>query len=315
LPSAILSFQQANHLNPSLYVPNFSLASILVRTGKAPGGDSISDESGKDQQDRSADAACAWACLLRSWQVHLRLRNLRAHFARSQARRRLVCPGDCAPEPGGRWTLARCQWKRKILHLPGRSMPSRWRSRQDSTRPQLSIGACLIPILNLRVCIRIGLCAPPASRSGGRCGRICRRARGASGMRPGASWPGAHAIDSGDNEQAVKLLQELWGRDHGFLQSNAAILMEGLSNDAAAKPVTAYFSQQNTVDPGRSARRSFVGLQRQRRRFGTINAITANRARRARPAAAGSTAVRTAEEYYAAGEFEQCAQRLDPVPC
>ena len=36
IASAVPSFQQANHLNPSLYVPNLFLGNDYVRTGKAP---------------------------------------------------------------------------------------------------------------------------------------------------------------------------------------------------------------------------------------------------------------------------------------
>ena len=59
---------------------------------------------------------------------------------------------------------ARSQWRRRILHSPERSMPSRWRSRQDSARPQPCTGVCLRPRLNLPASIRVRLYAPPSPR-------------------------------------------------------------------------------------------------------------------------------------------------------
>jgi predicted Zn-dependent protease len=115
------------------------------------------------------------------------------------------------------------------------------------------------------------------------------------------------AIDSGDNARAVVLLEQLWARDHGFVASNAGILLEGLSEEAATAAV-GYFSEQGTTIPT-DLRNALLSA------FNSGQALSDDVARiESTPSTApASSPRRTAEEYYAAGEFEHCAQRLDPA--
>ena len=122
------------------------------------------------------------------------------------------------------------------------------------------------------------------------------------------------AIDHGDNGLAVKLLQELWERDHGFFEFNAAILMEGLSNEEGSAAI-AHLSQPETIIPADFRDDLLTALNR---RGQTLDDRHENVDRResSAPVAAklASSDRRTAEEYYAAGEFEKCAQRLNLAP-
>ena len=119
------------------------------------------------------------------------------------------------------------------------------------------------------------------------------------------------AIDRGDNEQAVKLLEELWGRDHGFFVFNAGILMEGLSNEAASA-VAAYFSQPETTIPKDFRDDLLAALNRYGQAPDDQHDNVDLREPGAPVAASPVSAVRhTAEEYYAVGEFGRCVQQFD----
>ncbi|MFY9853639.1 MAG: tetratricopeptide repeat protein, partial [Terracidiphilus sp.] len=116
------------------------------------------------------------------------------------------------------------------------------------------------------------------------------------------------AMDSGENEQAVKLLQELWDRDHGFVESNAAMLLEGLSSEQISA-VEGYFSQTDTVIP-KDLRSALLAAFDNRGQ--TLSNDFGERDMHAQHTAEpANAALRTAEEYYAGGEFAKCAQRLD----
>jgi tetratricopeptide (TPR) repeat protein len=82
IASAIPSFQQANHLNPSLYVPNLFLGIDSLRTGKAPEAIPFLIKAEKINKTDPADAACAGTRLLRSRQV---LRCGSGIYARNRA--------------------------------------------------------------------------------------------------------------------------------------------------------------------------------------------------------------------------------------
>ena len=120
-------------------------------------------------------------------------------------------------------------------------------------------------------------------------------------------------IGHGDNQQAAKLLQELWKRDHGFFAGNAAILMEGLSNEAASAAV-AFFSQQESILPADLRDALLAAINRGGQTLHDQPESVDRREPSAPVAVAPVSADRrTAEEYYAAGEFERCAQRLNPA--
>jgi len=117
------------------------------------------------------------------------------------------------------------------------------------------------------------------------------------------------SLDKGDNEQASKLLQQLWGRDQGYFTANASIVSEGMSNDEVASAM-AYLSEPGTTMP-EDMRAAFLAV------FSGAGPLTSEREPNltAPPkltlAAARTSSSRTAAQFYAAGEFEHCAQQLD----
>jgi len=117
------------------------------------------------------------------------------------------------------------------------------------------------------------------------------------------------AIDSGDKAQAVKMLEELWSRDHAFVVSDSAILMEGLSSETAAG-MTAYISQPEVSLPAglRNVLLAVFNGDNESQKDGVDGRNPST------PAASERiSGKRTAEQHYAAGEFEQCARQIDPV--
>jgi hypothetical protein len=115
------------------------------------------------------------------------------------------------------------------------------------------------------------------------------------------------AIDSGENQQAIELLTELWGRDLGFFQSNAGIILEGLSTERDGA-FAVILAQENTVLPAdlrHTLLAIFNGTEPETSEF-AVESTSVDPS-----AASPATARQTAEEYYAAGQFQQCARRLD----
>jgi len=116
------------------------------------------------------------------------------------------------------------------------------------------------------------------------------------------------AVDNAEYQPAATLLKELWRRDHGFVESNAALLVDGMPGDRAAA-VADNFSQaaaQIPADLRDALLAAFNGggqgsdAPAGRRESGALSTKESAFAPR-----------RTAKEYYATGEFEQCAHQFD----
>jgi tetratricopeptide (TPR) repeat protein len=309
ISSAILSFQHANHLNPSLYVPNLFLGIDFVRTGKA--AESIPFLL-KAEKSNKTDPQTPLA-LGRAYYAVRKFTPAAQEFARATA---------LDPRLGAAWfslgiaRLNQVETDARKMSVEAKDSPFAGALYAESLEKQARFGEAATLYRSLLA----SQPQPPCLHS--ELGFTLLRHRDLEGAA--AEFAAEHAahpecgqallgqarmsIDSGDNEQAVKLLQELWDRDHGFVKSNAAILLEGLSNERATA-VTDYFSQQNTVIPDdlRSALMSaFEGSgQVMADKIGRRDSGAQSKAEQA-------SAVRhTAEEYYAAGEFAKCAQRLD----
>ncbi len=116
------------------------------------------------------------------------------------------------------------------------------------------------------------------------------------------------AIDSGDYPHAIELLNELWSRDHGFFESNLAILLEGMSSEEAGV-VAGVLAKGTSGLPAdlRSLLLAAFNGSEQEVAEGLTKRIPTNP-----QVELISSGRRTAKEYFAAGQFEQCAQRLEP---
>jgi Flp pilus assembly protein TadD len=116
------------------------------------------------------------------------------------------------------------------------------------------------------------------------------------------------AIDKGDTSQAFKTLGELWNRDHGFFAANASVLLESMSQQESSEFVNNVASLENSTLPA-GARNALLAA------FNQPGSATTRESPADVPAESTTAApVRTAEEYYAAGQFELCEKRIDAGP-
>jgi tetratricopeptide (TPR) repeat protein len=313
IASAIPSFQQANHLNPSLYVPNLFLGNDYLRTGKAQ--EAIPFLT-KAERINKTDPQAPYA-LGRAYYATGKFSAAAPAFSRATA---------LDPKLNAAWyalgiaRLNQVEIDARKMSVENKSSPFAGALYAESLEKQARFNEAA----TLYRSLLDSHPQPPCLRSA--LGIALLRHRDPEGAAAEfAAERAAHpecgvallgqsriAIDHGDNEQAVKLLQELWGRDHHFFVSNAPSLTEGLSNDAASTFV-AYFSQQKAVpnDLRNALLTAFNGggdVVDDRRDNGDAGQPGAPLA--ATPFSADR---RTAEEYYAAGEFGQCAQRLRPA--
>jgi tetratricopeptide (TPR) repeat protein len=308
IASAIPSFQQANRLNPSLFVPNLFLGNDYLRTGKAPEAIPFLI---KAERTNKSDPQAALA-LGHAYYATRKFSPATQEFARATV---------LDPKLGAAWFAL------GIAHLDlveeeARSMtgeaphsPYAQALYAESLEKQARFNEAAIVYRKLLASQPQPPCLHSALGFS-----LLRHHDPAGAANEFAAERAAHpecglallgqariAIDSGDNEKALKLLEELWGRDHNYFVSNAGVLLEGLP-DNAASAVGAYFSQQTAgasdlhdallaaFDGGGHAPDDQLGRTDLRQAGAPVSAVR-----------------RTAEEYYAAGEFERCAQRLDPA--
>jgi len=120
------------------------------------------------------------------------------------------------------------------------------------------------------------------------------------------------ALDGGEAAQAVKLLNELWDRDHGFVESNAAVLLEGLPAEKASDSAGALLGGANGELPPDLSSALMVAFNLSGQ--ATTDPGVAPSVMAKSVAAASNGAERTAQQDYEAGHFEECARRLEAKP-
>jgi tetratricopeptide (TPR) repeat protein len=314
ISGALQSFLHANRLNPSLYVPNLFVGNDYLRTGKAPQAISFLTKAERiNKTDPQAPLA-----LGRAYYSVGNFATAAQEFERATA---------LDPKLGAAWfalgitRLNQVEVDARKMSIENKSSPFAGALYAESLEKQARFSEAA----SLYQSLLASQTQPPCVHS--ELGFSLLRHRDFAGAATEfASERAVHpecglallgqariAIDHGDNERAAKLLQELWGRDHGFFVFNAAILMEGLSNEAASAAV-AYFSQPETSIPADFRDALLAALNGGRQTVEDLHENADLRERGALVAAAPVSADRrTAEEYYAAGEFKRCAQRLNPA--
>ena len=309
IAAAIPSFQRANHLNPSLYVPNLFLGIDFLHTGKAAEAIPFLSKAEKiNKNDPQAPLA-----LGRAYYAVGKFSPAAHEFERAIA---------LDPKLGAAWfalgiaRLNQVELDARRMSVEAKDSPFAGALYAESLEKQARFNEAA----TLYRSLLDSNPQPPCLHSS--LGIALLRHRDLeSAAAEFAAERAAHpecslalvgqariAIGRGDNEQAVNLLQELWGRDHRFLVINAAILTEGLPNDAAAA-VAGHFSQQGTVISSdlRSTLMSAFS--------GGADAVNDNNDSRESSASLPPEPVlasgQTAKTFYAAGEFHLCEQKLD----
>ena len=122
---------------------------------------------------------------------------------------------------------------------------------------------------------------------------------------PNASWRFwarcGLRLRNGDNQRAIELLNDLWDRDHGFVESNAGILLDGTLSDATATTVALFSSQESAaLTPDlRNALPTVFGLSDPEVNQPAVHAPDRSQMHQ------------TPEAYYAEGHFLACARQLE----
>jgi tetratricopeptide (TPR) repeat protein len=314
IPSAILSYQQANHLNPSLYVPNLFLGIDSLRTGRAPEAIPFLIKAEKlNKTDPQAPLTLG-----------------RAYFATGKfsfAAQKFTRTTTLDPKLGAAWfalglaRLNQVEADARKMSTDSKDSPFARALYAESLEKQArfseaaSLYRGLLVVQPQPPCLHseLGLALLKHRDLVGAATEFAadRTANPECGMA--VLGLARMALESGEKERAVKLLDELWARDHGFVSTNSAILLDGLSSDASAS-VAEYFAQPGTAISADlrdallaafngSGQAVDVGGETMSGREGSL----------APSPETGVVNHKTAEQYYAAGEFTLCAQRLDPA--
>ena len=302
IPGAIGSFQHALRLDPSLYVPNLFLGIDYAHSAKA--------------KDAVAYLLAAEKLNKADPQAPLALGRVYISIGRfSAAVEQLDRATSLAPKLGAAWFAS------GISHLDLVQDDARIMSEQDKESPFTSA----VYAESLQKEGRFGEAAtlyksllnakqqPPCLRS--ELGFALLRNHDPSGAeRQFLAERAAHpecslailgqvriAIANGDNHLAIALLEELWNRDHGFVQSNAGILVDGTLSDATAATVALFSSPESaalTADL-RIALPTVLGLSDRE-----VNQPVVHSSDRSRKH-------QTPEAYYAEAHFLACAHQLE----
>jgi tetratricopeptide (TPR) repeat protein len=303
-PAATLSFQEANRLNPSLYVPNLFLGIDYAHAGKAKEAIPLLMKAEKlNKTDPQAPLALGRAYISAG----------RFPAAAQELRRAIALD----PKLGSAWFtlgIARLdQVEDEAREMSGENKQSSFAgalyaqslAKQGRFEEAVSLYKTLLDAQPQPPCIRSEL-GFALLRDRDRQGAASEFAAERSAHPEcGLALLGQARIDIEDANpgHAIRTLEELWSRDHGFLESNASVLLAGLPSEKAAAAADGLLSSE----PG-------AGLPEDLR-----NALLAafNGASGAEPSElspATSDSNRTAVEDYAAGRFEQCALRLESAP-
>jgi tetratricopeptide (TPR) repeat protein len=304
---AILSFQTANHLNPALYVPNLFLGLDLIRTGKSA---SAIPYLLKAEKINKTDAQPTLAL----GRAYLSVRDL---SAATQALTRAV---TIDPKLSSAWfTLGiACldqveQDARKMsdegknssyaeaLFAESLAKQGRYKEADKLYREILSSQPqppCMHSALGLSLLKQQNIDGAASEFS----------AEQAAHPECGLALLGQAliAIHAGNKEQAVQLLEELWNRDPGFAQSNFVSVQETLPA-AQQSDFVNYLTQMRASLPP-DFYNSLIATVNQPSKDLSTNSIAYLRAVQSQ-----SVVSQTAESFYAAGQFQQCAARINPI--
>jgi len=311
---AILSFQQANHLKPSLYVPNLFLGVDSLRTGKAAAAIPFLI---KAETINKADPQAPLALGRAYYAV--------AKF--SAASRQLERATALDPKLGSAWfalgiaRLNQVETDARKMSIENKGSPFAGALYAESLEKQgrfseaAALYRSLLAIQPQPPCLHSELGFSLLRHRDLEGAAAAFAADRASHPECGMAVLGLTrmALEREEKEEAVKLLEELWARDHDFVSTNSAILLEGLSADAS-DAVVGYFAQPLTPIPEDLRSALLAAFNGNGQALGDIgNTMSAREVSRSSSQGSAAISHKTPEQYYAAGEFAQCAQVLAPA--
>jgi tetratricopeptide (TPR) repeat protein len=311
LDGAIQSFLEANRLDPSLYVPNLFLGIDYVRSGKAKQAVLFlvrAQKANKVDPQPSLELGRAYLALgdYRSAVVEL-TRTIRLD-----------------PKLSAAW------FSLGIAHLDQVEADARRMSAEDRDSPyakalfaeSLDKQARFQEAAKLYREVLVSKRQPPCMHSelgfsllkqhAPSAARLEFVAEGTENPQCGLAALGQTrlAIDSGANDEAVKLLQDLWKRDRGFVTSSVALCFVGISS-ARLAAFFDYLAQKRgeiSTDLYGALLAAFNGATQE---SPDRTEQTSDTKSRTRP---GDVSRLSAAEYYASGEFRSCVDRINQSP-
>jgi tetratricopeptide (TPR) repeat protein len=304
ISGALVSFQHANRLSPSLYVPNLFLGIDLTRTGKAREAIPFLIKATKTNK---SDPQAALA-LGRAYVVAGKFSNAADELQRATA---------LDPKLGAAWftlgiaRLDQVEADARTLSTDSKDSSFAGSLYAESLQKQARFGEAA----TLYKSLLSSQPQPPCLRA--ELGFSLLREHDPAGATDAfAAERTVHpecglallgqarmALEASDNHQAASLLTELWNRDHGFVSTHAALLLEGLSGESASAFVNFISAQKDAEisgDLGDALLSAFGGSNQN-----PVNRVAASK-RDAKPA----SGMHSAEEQYRAGQFESCAHGL-----
>jgi len=302
---AIVSFQHAIRLKPSLYVPNLFLGIDLARTGKASQAIPFLIKAEKTNQ---SDPQVALA-LGRAYVAKGRFAAAAKELDRATA---------LDPKLGAAWFtlgiahLDQVEMDARTLSAEGKDSPFAGSLYAESLQKQARFGEAATlykSLLNadpqppcLRAQLGFSLLREHDPASAAAAFNAERNADSGCGLA--LLGQARMAIDAGDRDSAATILITLWNRDHGFIRTNAAVLIEGLASEHIAGFASFVAAQKDNAIPSPLADALLTA-------FGYSDQDSANSPATGEAASHAAADVRTPEELYRAGQFQNCAHRLE----
>ena len=304
---AIVSFQQANHLNPSLYVPNLFLGIDYVRTGRAKEAIPLLIRAERTNQ---ADPQAALA-LGRAYTAEGKFTAAAGELARATT---------LDPKLGAAWFtlgiahLEQVEADARTLSAQGKESPFAGALYAESLQKQARFGEAaslyksLLDTQPQPPCLRaeLGFSLLREHDPAGAAAEFSAERTAHPGCGLALLGQARMALDRGDNDQAIGFLNQLWSRDHGFVASNATVLLEGLAGDQAAAIADLISASRGNRLPADLADTLLAAFN-----LSSQSAVVpAIAPASASPAASSASDHRTDDELYASGKFHNCAERL-----
>lgn len=301
-PDAILSFQHANRLNPSLYVPNLFLGIDTLRAGKAKEAIPFLEKAAKLNKTDPQPALSLGRAYLsvgkyspaieeldRAAELNPKLSS--AWFDLGIAHLHLV-------EESGRRMSDEDQNSPYAKALYAESLVKQARYHEAADQYQGVIAATAQP-----PCMHaeLGFALLKQHDSSGATVEFSAEQKQHPECGMAILGQARVALDADDHAESLRLMEELWSRDHGFFAANAPSLAEGVAADRASAFL-------DYVEQNRSASQADLSKTLRSAFAGTLSAPDAGEVDKQPSHLAHSTA----EEYYLAGNFSQCAAQLPP---